>query len=82
MGLVATVSARALIGFRAVLTSFTHRGSSPQRSRSRWRSPVSGCRRTTGADCVGATFHDGARLGGTPVVRKSCRIASAGIVWT
>ncbi len=46
------------------------------------RSPVSGCRRTTGADCVGATFHDGARLGGAPAVWMTCCSTSAGMVWT
>ena len=82
MPLLATVSPRALIGSRAPFAPFTQRGRSPQRSRSRWRSPVSGWRRTTGADCVGATFQEGARLGSAPPVRKSCRTASAGMVWT
>jgi len=79
---VATVSARALIGSRAPFSALAQWGRSPQRSGSRCRSPVSGCRRTTGADCVGATFHDGARLGSGPAVRNSSRIASAGTVWT
>jgi hypothetical protein len=34
---------------------FVQNGSRPHFSRSRWRSPVSGCRRTTIADCVGAS---------------------------
>jgi hypothetical protein len=82
MPLVATVSARALIGSRAPFSALAQRGRSPHRSGSRWRSPVSGWRRTTGADCVGATFHEGARLGSAPLVRNSSRMASAGIVWT
>jgi len=49
----ATVSARALIGFGAAFRSLVKCGSSPQRSASRRRVPVSGCRRTTSAFLAG-----------------------------
>ena len=51
-------------------------GTKPQRSRSRWRSPLSGCRRTTMAAWVGATFQDGAMLGMSPTVWNASRIAA------
>ena len=76
IGLLETVSALALIGCRVPFGSLTQPGSRPQRSRSRRRSPVSGCRRTTGAVCVGATFQDGGWFGGGPEVPKKARTAS------
>jgi hypothetical protein len=44
-----------LIGRRALAGSFVQSGSRPHVSRSKWRAPVSRCRRTTAASCVGAT---------------------------
>ena len=43
--------------------SFAQRGTSPQRSASRCRAPVSGWQRTTSPSCVGARFQFGARFG-------------------
>ena len=60
---VATVSERALIGRRASLSSLVRCGTNPQFSASRWRSPVSGWQRTTGASRRGAMFQVAGRLG-------------------
>ena len=49
------VSARALIGRRVCPGSLVKYGSRPYCNKSICRSPVSGCRRTAGTDCVGAT---------------------------
>jgi hypothetical protein len=72
---MAAVSARALIGWRVDVMSFAQCGSRPQRSRSRCRSPVGGCTRTTGASRVGAMFHPGAKSGGGVTVPKIRRIS-------
>lgn len=75
---LATVSARALIGFQADFRSGVKYGTKPQISRSRCRCLVSGCRRTTGAGWVGARFHDGARFGSGLTVPNVQASASAG----
>ncbi len=59
----ATVSALALIGRRASLRDLVEAGMKPQVRASRWRSPVPGWRRTTGASMVGAMFQVGFRFG-------------------
>ena len=74
----ATVSARALIGVATASVSRCHHRTRPHCSRSRWRSPVSGWRRTTGASCVGARFHVGAKFGSGFRVPKMRAGASAG----
>jgi hypothetical protein len=53
-GLVAIVSAQALMHCAPIFMSFAQDGIKPKRSRSSWRFPVSGLSRTTGASCVGA----------------------------
>jgi hypothetical protein len=78
MGAVATVSARALIGWRTDFGSFAQCGTNPQRSRSRCRARVSGCSRTTGASRVGAMFQVGSQFGVRFTVWNSARRASAG----
>jgi hypothetical protein len=75
---VAAVSARAFTGFRAVFRSLVKDGTNPHVSRSRWRSPLSGCRRTTGALMVGAMFQVGRRLGSGFVVPNKRAINSGG----
>ena len=65
---LAIVSARALIGLRPPFASLLKDGISPQVSVSSRRSPLSGCRLRTRADCVGATFRFGAWLGTCPTV--------------
>jgi hypothetical protein len=77
---VATVSARAFIGRLHAFKSLVKCGTRPQVSRSRDRSPVSGCRRTTAARCVGATFQLGARFGSAPRMPNIRAICSRGRV--
>ena len=64
------------ISFRPPLASFVKEGIKPHESASRRRLPVSGCRRTTIAVCVGATFQLGGWFGMDPSVRKISRIRS------
>ena len=53
----------AMIGRCVLVGSFVQCGSKRDFSISRWRSPLSGWRRTIAAPCVGATFQAGARFG-------------------
>jgi hypothetical protein len=75
---VASVSARALIGWRTDFGSFAQCGTKPQRSRSRCRARVSGCSRTAGASRVGAMFQVGSQFGVGFTVWSNSRSASAG----
>ena len=63
-------SDRALIILLPTAGSLAQRGTSPQRSGSRWRAPVSGCRRTTSASWVGARFQLGGVFGTGLTVSK------------
>ena len=75
---VATVSDRALTGRRASFSDLVKAGTKPQVSASKWRSPVSGWRRITGASIVGAMFQVGFRLGSGFVVPNRRAISSGG----
>ncbi len=72
---VAIVSDWTLIRLRPPIRSFSEEGLSPLLSGSSRRSPISGCRRTTSADWLGATFHDGGWFGTSPMVAKTRRIS-------
>ncbi len=53
-------------------------GREPHCTRSKWRSPVSGCRRTTGAGCRGPKFHDALDVEHGLTVPKTRRSTSVG----
>src|ERR1700753_620590 len=78
MGERATLSDRALIGFRAFTPSFVKNGTRPHLATSRRLSLVCGSSRTMGASFVGAMFQVGSRLGSGPVVSKMVARSSAG----
>jgi hypothetical protein len=75
---VATVSDWALIGFRVFFRSFVKYGTKPHFRAARCRSPLCGCRRTTGATLAGAMFHVGWRLGSRFTVPNRRAMKSGG----
>src|ERR1700716_354823 len=77
-GLLATVSAIALMQRTPILMSLAHHGTSPHRSRSSERRP-SRSRRTTGSVSVGAPLKVGAVFGTGLVVSNNTRISPIGV---
>ena len=76
-GFSATDSPRALINLVAIVSSFAHDGTRPQRRRWITRSPFDRCR-TTGSHCIGAAFQRGSNSKPSDCASKASRRRETG----